>query len=188
MSLFRALALTTTFAIALGATTVAEAGPPRGPEKVFAGKVILSDKRFPTYAKSASAYTSAIRRQSKLNFQEDRTNQSWKIHFAAFLKSPLDDLEIIVKLYDLSGGSKALLTSFEQFTDTRGQRTIISSIKLERKSVGVNKDILIVMEHRGRTMASGRFRILGQAERYSGKVTFSEDEAKNGGDEDEEGN
>ena len=152
----------------------------RGPEKVFAGRVILSNKRFPTYAKSASAYTAAIKKQSKRDFMEDRATGEWKIHFAAFLKAPLDDLEVNVKLYDITNRTKQLLSSFEQFTDTRGQRTIISNITLKKKEIGVNKNIMITLDYRGRTLAAGQFRILGEGERYSGKVDFSEDEANKG--------
>jgi hypothetical protein len=158
--------------------TPADAGPARGPEKVFAGKVILSSKRIPLYAKSPGAYVSMIRKLSKRDFQEDKTNQNWKVHFAAFLSKPLDDLEILVKLYDVTGGAKSLLASFEQYTDTRGQRTIISSFTLERKQVGVNKQIIIELEHKGRRLAAGQFRILGEAERYSGKVDFSAEETQ----------
>jgi hypothetical protein len=158
----------------------ADAGP-KGPEKVFAGKVILSNKRFPTYAKSASAYVSAIKKQSKRDFMEDKATGEWKIHFAAFLSKPLDDLEIMVKLYDVTGRSKSLLVTFEQFTDQRGQRTIISQFTLDRKTVGVNKNVIIELEYRGTRLAAGQFRILGEAEVYSGKVDFSEE----GGEEEE---
>jgi hypothetical protein len=156
----------------------------KGPEKTFAGKVILSAKRFPTAAKSASAYTSAIRKLSKRDFMEDKAKGEWKIYFAAFLNKPLDDLEVLVKLYDVSDRTKNLLVSFEQYTDTRGQRTIISQFTLERKTVGVNKNVIIEIEYKGRRLAAGQFRILGEAERYSGKVDFSEDDTK-GKDEEE---
>jgi hypothetical protein len=167
--------------IGLGAGT---AHAQRGPEKVFAGKVLLSAKRFPLQAKSANAYVSALRKQAKTTFLEDREKKEWKIHFAAFFKAPLDDLEVIIKIYDITGGGQALLSSFEQFTDQRGQRTLISSMRLERKQFGVNKHLLITVETRGRVLASGRFKIVGEADRYSGKVDFSEDDAKKGEGED----
>lgn len=150
----------------------------RGPEKVFAGKILLSNKRFPTQARSANAYVAALKKQAKTSFAEDKANKEWKIHFAAFFKAPLDDLEVVVKLYDITGGGQQVLASFEQFTDERGQRTLISNMKLERKQFGVNKHILMTIESRGRVLASGRFKILGEAERYSGKVDFSEEEAQ----------
>jgi len=149
----------------------------KGPEKQFAGKVFVSDKRFPTTAKSPAAYSAALKKQEKTNFQEDKETQSWKIYYAAFLKSPLDDVQVNVKLYDVSNRTQQLLAAFEQYTDTRGQRTVIANFTLERKTAGVNKDVLMVMESNGKVLASGRFRILGEQEKLSGKVDFSDDEA-----------
>jgi hypothetical protein len=177
------VALAATAVLVLGGARPAAAGP--NPEKVFSGKVMLSNKRFPTYSKSASAYISAIKKQSKRDFQEDKTNKNWKIYFAAFLSKPLDDIEILVKLYDVSGRSKSLLATFEQFTDERGQRTIISQFTLERDLVGVNKDVIIELEHKGRRLAAGQFRILGEEERFSGKVDFSDDDTKDKDEEEE---
>jgi len=152
----------------------------RGPEKVFAGKILLSSKRFPTQAKSANAYVAALKKQSKSTFLEDKEKKEWHVHFAAFFKAPLDDLEVVVKLYDVTNGGQALLASFEQYTDERGQRTLISNMKLERKQFGVNKYLLMTIEGRGRVLASGRFKIVGEGERFTGKVDFSEEEAAKG--------
>jgi hypothetical protein len=152
----------------------------RGPEKTFAGKILVSSKRFPTEAKSANAYVAALKKQAKTNLYEDKEKKEWKVYFAAFFKAPLDDLEVVVKLYDITSGGQQVLASFEQFTDARGQRTLISNMKLERKQFGVNKHILMTIESRGRVLASGRFKILGEAERFSGKVDFSEEEATKG--------
>ncbi|MBP9088629.1 MAG: hypothetical protein KBG15_21075 [Kofleriaceae bacterium] len=147
------------------------------PEKVFAGQVFVSDKVFPTTAKSSAAYIAAVKKQKKTAFQEDKETQSWKIYYAAFLKAGLDDVQVNVKLYDVSGRQQQLLAAFEQYTDTRGQRTVIAKFTLERKSVGVNKQVLMVMESNGKVLASGRFQILGETERNSGKVDFTDDEA-----------
>ncbi len=154
------------------------------PNRVFAGKIMMSEKRFPTYAKSASAYTSAIKKQSKTSFQENKDDKSWKIHFIGFLKQPLNDVEYMVKIYELGGRQQQLLSTFEQFTDSRGQKTLTSSVVLQRKQFGVNKELMITMESRGKVLAAGRLKILGEGERFSGKVNFSDEEAANGsGDE-----
>jgi len=155
----------------------------KGPEKVFGGKIMLSDKKYPSYAKSVGAYISQIKKQSKTKFWEDKTKQTWKIHFAAFFKRPLNDIEVVVKLYDVGGGSRTLIASFEQFLDQRGQNALLSQFTLERKHVGVNKHVLMVLEVQGRTVASGKFDILGQEERYTGKVDFSDDDTKKNDDE-----
>lgn len=151
----------------------------------FAGRVMLSDKYFPRSAKSLAAFNAQVRKQSKANFLEDKEKKNWKIYFAAFLKTPLNDVEYLVKIYELTGRGQQLVATVEQFTDSRGQYSLLSSIILDRKLAGVNKQLLMVVEAKGRTLASARFKILGEGDRYSGKVDFSEDEANGGAKEEE---
>lgn len=147
------------------------------PNQVFAGRIMMSSKRFPQSASSGSAYVAAIRKQAQTNFVETKDTHTWKIYFAGFLKTPLNDLEYAIKLYDVSGKSQQLLVSFDQFTDERGQKTIVSNMTLDKKQVGVNKELLMVMESRGKVLASSRFKILGEGEKFKGKVDFTEEEA-----------
>ena len=90
------------------------------PNAAFAGRIMLSEKRFPFSAKSLAAFNAQVNKQSKTSFFEDK-DKKWKIYFAGFLKTPLNDVEYMVKLYDLSGGRKQLIATIEQFTDSRGQ-------------------------------------------------------------------
>ena len=159
--------------IALGARPAAA----QNPNQAFAGRIMMSSKRFPLQAKSASAYTAAIRKQAQTNFVEAKDTHTWKIYFAGFLKTPLNDLEYVIKLYDVTGKSQQLLVSFDQFTNERGQQTIVSNMTLDKKQVGVNKELMMTMENKGKVLASSRFKILGEGDRFSGKVDFSEDEA-----------
>ena len=147
------------------------------PNRVFSGRIMLSTKRFPLNAKSKAAYTAAIKKQSQSNFQENKENHTWKIYFAAFLKKPLNDVEYMIKFYDVTRGTQQLLGTSESFNDSRGQQTIVSNITLEKKSFGVNKELLMTIENKGQVLASGKFKILGEGEKLSGKVSFSEDEA-----------
>lgn len=160
-------------AVLLAFTSVANANP----NKVFAGRIMMSDKRFPLQAKSAAAYTAKIKSMSKSNFYENKETKSWKVFFIGFLKAPLNDLEYLVKIYDVTGRQHMLLSTFEQFTDSRGQKTLTSNVILERKQFGVNKELLVTMEYKGRVLASGRLKILGEGDKFSGKVDFSEEEA-----------
>jgi hypothetical protein len=155
------------------------------PNQVFKGKIMLSTKRFPLSAKSKNAYIAAVRKQSTLNFHENKANGTWKIFFAAFLNRPLNDVEYVIKFYELGRGTQQLLGASEAFNDERGQKTIVSNITLEKKSFGVNKQLLMTIENKGLVLASARFKILGEGERFSGKVEFSEEEAqgKSNGDE-----
>ena len=172
-SLFAFAALVALFGLALVA---APAAADTTPEKVFAGKIITSDKRFPTKAKSGSAMVAAIRKQSKAVFMEDKAKQTWRIYFAAFFRKGLADIEIEVKLYDTSKPGSAPFATFEQYVDQRGQKSLLADFTLERKLVGVNRDVMMVLEVAGQSVATGKFRILGEEEKRSGKVDFSGDE------------
>ena len=146
------------------------------PNPAFAGRIMLSDKRFPFSAKSLAAYNAQVNKQSKTSFFEDK-EKKWKIYFAGFLKTPLNDVEYVVKLYELSGRGQQLLATIEQFTDSRGQVSLLSNMTLERKTIGANKQLMMTIENGGKVLASSKFKILGQQEKFTGKVDFSEDEA-----------
>jgi hypothetical protein len=150
----------------------------RNPERVFRGQIVTATKRLPTSARSVGKYISTLKKLRKKKFWENKTKKSWKIYYAAFFRRPLNDLEVTVKLYDITDGRKKLVSSFEQYLDTRGQKSVISYVELERQYFGVNRQILMVMETRGYVLASTKFHILGEAEKYSGKVTFTEEETR----------
>ena len=169
------LRLVVAAAVALGMTVAAQRAEAGSPEKVFRGQIITSTKRFPTKAKSPSAYVKKLKKAKVTKFKENKETKSWKVHFAAFFRKPLNDLEVTVKLYDVTTGRRHLVNSFEQYTEGRGQTSLISHIKLEREYFGVNKKIMIVMESRKSVLAQGTFHILGEEEKHSGKVDFTED-------------
>ena len=155
------------------------------PNRVFAGQIITMKKRPPSTAKSPNAYIAVMRKMKQTAFWEDKTDHTWMIYFAAFLKVPLNDVEYAVKLYEVSGSSQKLLASIDQFTDTRGEKTILSKVKLDKDTVGVNKYVLMTLENKGKILASTHFKLLGEGDHYNGKVNFSQDEA-NGKDDDDD--
>jgi hypothetical protein len=164
-------------AIAFGLAVSARPAAAENPNQVFSGRIMMSSKRFPLAARSASAYTAQIRKQAQTSFVEAKDTHTWKIYFAGFLKTPLNDLEYVIKLYELTGKSQQLLVSFDQFTDSRGQQTITSTMTLDKKQVGVNKELLMTMESKGKVLASSKFKIVGEGEHHTGKVEFSAEEA-----------
>ena len=148
------------------------------PEKVFRGQIITAKKRIPTHAKSANAYIKTLKKLKTTKFWENKQKKSWKIYYAAFFKKPLNDLELTVKLYDITDGSKKLVSSYEQYMNTRGEKSVNSHITLDRDFFGVNKHILMTVETKGYILSSGKFMILGEAEKYSGEVNFTEEETR----------
>jgi hypothetical protein len=159
------------------------------PEDVFGGRVIVSDKSFPLESKSAQAYIASVKKQSKDRFMEDKEKGQWKVYYAAFFKKPLNDLEVKCTIYDVTDGSQRFIDSWDEYLAERGQRVIIGNVKLKRQEgkVNPNSKILIVMESHGSIVATASFYIIGEAKKFSGKVEFSEDEAKQKGDTDDQG-
>ena len=166
------------FALATATLLPSPALAGSGPEKAYAGKIIISDKRFPTSATSPTAYTAAVKKQAKTKLQEDKANKTWKVYFAAFLKKAPADVEVKVRVLDASTKPATLLTSFDQFLDSRDQRAVISSFTLRRADVGVNRTLTVQLESGGVVLAIGKVDILGEAVKYTGKVDFSDADTK----------
>jgi hypothetical protein len=154
------------------------------PNRVFAGQIIPMAKRPPSTAKSPDAYIATMRKMKQLNFNEDKTNHTWTIWLACFLKSPLNDVEYSIKYYDVNGAAKQFLASSDNFTDTRGEKTILTKVTIDKKWAGVNKNLLVTFENKGKVLASTTIKILGEGEHYTGKVDFSEEEAAGKDDDD----
>jgi hypothetical protein len=169
--------------IVIGLVTAVQPSFAQDPNKVFAGQIIPMLKRPPATAKSPDAYIALMRKMKQLNFAEDKADHTWTLWLACFLKSPLNDVEYSIKYYDLSGGRQQFLASSDNFSDTRGEKTILTKVTIDKKWAGVNKPLLVTLENKGHVLASTTIKILGEGEHYSGKVDFSDDEA-NGKDSD----
>jgi transcriptional regulator with PAS, ATPase and Fis domain len=170
-------------AVALAFLVPAAAQADDAPGRVFNGRIMTSTKRFPMTAKSQGAFIANVRKLQQTTFMEDKASHTWTVFFIAFLKSPLNDVEYVIKLYDVSRGGQQLLGTMDEFNDTRGQTTIASKMTLDKSIVGVNRDLLVTLEDKGKVYASTKIRILGEGEHFTGKVNFSEDDANGGSGE-----
>ena len=153
-------------------------------EDTFAGKVMVSDKAYPTSSNSVSAYVKQIKKQSKKKFVENKEKQEWKIYYAAFFKKPVDDLAITMNIYDVSQKPARLVESYEQYLSERGQRVIIGKLNLPRTDTGyeANTKVRLDLEFNGKVIATSTFTIAGETKKYKGTVDFSEDEPAEGGE------
>jgi hypothetical protein len=182
MSLRRAFVVAA--AVLVGLALAAQPAAAQDPNRVFAGQIITMAKRPPGTARSPDAYIATMRKMKVSNFYEDKTDHTWTVWMAAFLRSPLDDLEYNIKYYDVSNGrGQQLIATDDQFTDSRGQKTLIVKGHLDKQMFGVNKELLVTLEAKGKVLASTRIKILGEGDRSTGKVNFSDDDA-NGKDDD----
>lgn len=165
----------------VGSASVADA---KKPEDVFGGKIMTSDAPYPIAAKSPGAYITQVKKQSRSRFDEDKDNKRWKIYYAAFFKKKLNDLEITVNLYDLTGGGQRLVESYQQYLTKKGERVIVGNITLDRSDTGSgyapNSQIRMEMLSGGKVIATATFTVSGEAKRYSGKAEFTEEEARGG--------
>jgi hypothetical protein len=150
------------------------------PEDVFKGRIIITKKRLPLHFSSAGAFIQAVNagKTDKLwPTEEDGEKGSWNVEYIAFFAQPLNDSEIQVKFYDITAGKK-FVAGDAQYTRERGSRIFSSSIVLGKPEFDVRKHYMMTAESRGHVIATTSFWLLGKGANYSGKVEFSDSEAR----------
>jgi hypothetical protein len=151
------------------------------PEDVFKGRIIITKKRLPMHFSSAGAFVQAVQasKTDKLMCaDEDGAEKGvWNVEYIAFFAQPLNDSEIEVKFYDITAGKK-YVAGDAQYTRERGSRIFSSSIQLAKPEFDVRRRYMMTAESRGRIIATTSFWLLGKGANYSGKVEFSDADAK----------
>ena len=152
------------------------------PEDVFKGKIIITKKRLPLKFSSQGAFVSALQsaKTDKIwpSEEKDADTGVWDIEYIGFFAQPLNDSEIQIKFFDITGGGKRYVAGDPQYTREKGSRVFGSSIKLAKPEFDVRKHYMMTMESRGRVIASTSFWLLGKGANYSGKVEFSDADTK----------
>jgi hypothetical protein len=166
--------------VALMFGSAAQAGGSK-PEDVFRGKVIVTANRLPLRFPSAGAFISAINKAKTDRIwprEEKGEHATWNLEYIAFFASPLNDNEVNVKFYEITGGGQRFVAGDEQMTRERGTRIFASNITLGTPEFEVNKKYYMTVESGRRIIATTMFWLRGKGPNYSGKVEFSDDEAK----------
>lgn len=152
------------------------------PEDVFKGKIIITKKRLPMRFSSPGAFVSALQssKTDKIMPTEEKGAEqgTWDLEYIGFFAQPLNDNEIQLKFYDITSGARRFVAGDAQYTREKGSRVFGSSIQLAKPEFDVRKHYMMTMETRGRVIASTTFWLLGKGATYSGKVEFSDDEAR----------
>lgn len=152
------------------------------PEDVFKGKIIITKGRLPLHFSSQGAFVAALQkmRTDKIWPTEEKGEDHgiWNLEYIAFFAQPLNDSEIQVKFFDITSGDKKYVAGDPQYTRERGSRIFGSSIQLAKPDFDVRKHYMMTVESRGRVIATTSFWLLGKGANYSGKVEFSDDEAR----------
>jgi len=147
------------------------------PEDVFRKQIVVSAKRFPMRFSSDGAMVSFLRDNRKKELWPEKDG-TWKFEFMCFFASPLNDLQVSVKFFDLTEGNKRFVNAYDQFTSERGQRILASNIVLEKPQFNVNRKYRMVVTNRGQELAETTFVLRGQGPNFSGKVEFSDEETR----------
>jgi hypothetical protein len=161
-------------AASLPAVAVAK-GP--APEDLLKGKIIISDRPFPMHWNSASAYAAQLKGMNKATLWYDKKTGKVKVQYAAFFAKPLNDVQVDLVIYDITNGARDRKAATEQFMN-RGERVLFNSVELDKEDYEMNKKYRFVIENRHQPLASGEFILRGEGPHYSGKVNFTEEEAK----------
>jgi hypothetical protein len=176
------LALIVAPILALSILASSSVGLAAKPEDVFKGKIIICKRRLPLHFSSGGAFVSAVQsaKTDKImpTEEKDAEHGTWNLEYIGFFAQPLNDSEIQIKFYDITAGEKRYVAGDPQYTRERGSRIFSSSIELAKPEFDVRKHYMMTMESRGRTIATTTFWLLGKGASYSGKVEFSDAEAK----------
>jgi len=150
-------------------------------ERIYRGKVVILKKRPPRHFSNQGRWLRFLRVNRTTHvWPTKKDKKKWKIEFMAFFRRKLNDIEVLVKFYDVTNRKiKRFIAADTFYTPARGQTILASNVTLKRERFGVNRQILMVVQTpRGKVLSSVKFWLRGKGEVYSGRVTFSADEAK----------
>jgi hypothetical protein len=152
------------------------------PEDLFKGRIILTKDRLRTQFPSAGAFVSAIRRAQidRVWPKEEKGNDeiTWLIEYIAFFAKPLNDNEVNLKFWEVGAGSQRFVAGDEQYTRNKNTRVFAANITVGKPEFEENKKYLMTMQSARRVIASTTFWLRAKGPNYSGKVEFSDEEAK----------
>ena len=164
--------------VCLGAVAFAR-GPV--PEDILKGKVIISDHSFPMSWSSVSSYVSTLKNLNKGTLWYDKKTGKLTLQYAAFFSQPVNDVQVMLNLIDITGGAHTQKVQTEQFME-KGKRVLFNSVVFDKEDIEGNKKYMLTITDRGRIIASGTFILREEGPHYSGKVTFTDDDTKAGSD------
>jgi hypothetical protein len=163
------------FALVMFGLPAAAKGP--APEDFLKGKIIISDKPLPTHWNSVGSYVSQMKAMNKGTLWYDKKTGKLKVQYAAFFAKPVDDVQVNLVLYDITGGQHQQKVSTENFMQ-RGDRVLFNAVEFDKEDIEGNRKYLMTIEDRKRIIASGTFILRVEGPKYSGKVTFTDEETK----------
>jgi hypothetical protein len=149
------------------------------PEDLLKGRIIISDKRLPTSWNSPSSYVAQLKGLNKGTLWYDKKSGKLTVQYAAFFARPVNDVQVMLTLTDITNGGHQQKATTEQFL-ARGDRVIFNAVEFDKEDIEGNKKYLMTIATRGQVIATGTFILREEGPHYSGKVTFTDDDTKSG--------
>ena len=148
-------------------------------QRAFRGQVVITQKRPPSRFRSQGQFIHWLRVNKKKHLWPEKDKKRWTFEFMAFFSRPLNDLECKIRFFDVTEGKK-FIAADSFYTPQRGQRILASNMTLEKPRFSIDRKYLMqVISPRGNVLLSSTtFWLRGQKEVYSGRVTFSDEEAR----------
>jgi hypothetical protein len=147
------------------------------PEDLLKGKIIISDKPLPSHWSSVGSYVAQLKALNKATLWYDKKSGKLVVQYAAFFARPVDDVQVILVLYDITNGGHTKKVETENFMQ-RGDRVLFNSVEFDKEDIEGNKKYMMTLEDRHRVIASGTFILRMEGPHYSGKVNFTDEETK----------
>ena len=145
-------------------------------EDSFSGKIVITKRRLSQHLTSGEIKGAQVASLWPEKSGEDKGK--WRFEYLAFFAHPLMDLEVKLRFYDVTGGIRHFIAEASTFVQTRGERIFGSSQIIGAPEFEPNKKLLVTIESRGRVLAQTNLIIRGEGPHYSGRVEFSDEEAK----------
>lgn len=150
------------------------------PEDILKGQMIISTESLPTRWTSPGEFASRLKKLHKKSLFYDKKTGKLQIYYAAFFADPVNDIQVNFVIYDITNGvgSKVKKGAWEAFLGRKGERVLFNSVELDKEDQEMNKKYLFAIEHKSKIIAKSEITLHGEAPKYSGKVEFTEEEAK----------
>jgi len=144
-----------------------------------AGKIYILRKRPPARFKRRGGLRRFLRKYRTSHIWPNKKNKKeWRFEYMAFFKRPVRDRQIKIRFYDITAGRK-FVAADSIFTSSMGQRAFASDMVLEKGRFKRNRRyIMYLLNRRNVVLAKTRFTLRGRGPRYSGRVTFTDKEAR----------
>lgn len=109
---------------------------------------------------------------------EPIADRKWSANMVINFNSVPGDLEFSVLFYDIHDGPRRFVEDMSMYVNDRSQKTYLQRVNLPRKRFKPNREMELVVVVRREEVGRLKFQVLGEEERRSGQVSFSDDDTR----------